>query len=515
MVLGAVGAAAVWRLHLSRTYAGWEESDYGNLAMIRGVLDGGFLHYDMNHMPGYYALSAMALAVVGDAGLAGRIVTLGGGLATVALAVALADRLAGPRAALVAGALLVLQPELALYSSSTLREPLYAAWVLAALTALHRGAPLTAGAFAALAFSVRFDALFVMGALFGLDAAGDRAPLRRAARTLSPLLGAAALWSAYCRVEHGTFWFFSHSVQVNLDTGLGAEAEAPGAWLANGLRVAAQLGAWLLPWRIGWVVWGGLVLALIAGPWTRAGPARTTLGAAALLTGFWLAVGFTGQHDPGHNLYWKWMTPLVPVVIPVGVTALERLAVRLGPRLGAALMLLAVVQAVPSYLRETKRQWQLSQDLYAPQRELGRWVEQAVPEDVPLLFDNIPACWINRRPHARQMTSWFDVPSAPGDASAFGAWLDAGRVGWVLWFREDWTQAPRVAPALAAGGEIQLGAVRIAERAREDGYGWILYEVIDPPDRSAGAGALPPCVVAGGPCQPEADWLRGRGLPGG
>ena len=81
---GAVGAlvvaAVLWRLWLGTHYAGWEESDYGNLAMIEGVRAGGFLHYDMNHMPGYYALSALVHTVVRDAVLAGRTVALLGGV---------------------------------------------------------------------------------------------------------------------------------------------------------------------------------------------------------------------------------------------------------------------------------------------------------------------------------------------------------------------------------------------------------------------------------------------------
>ena len=36
--------ALVWRLWIGTRYAGWEESDYGNLAMIEGVRAGAFLH---------------------------------------------------------------------------------------------------------------------------------------------------------------------------------------------------------------------------------------------------------------------------------------------------------------------------------------------------------------------------------------------------------------------------------------------------------------------------------------
>ena len=36
---------------LIQHFWGWEESDYGNLQMVRGVFDSGFCSYDMNHMP--------------------------------------------------------------------------------------------------------------------------------------------------------------------------------------------------------------------------------------------------------------------------------------------------------------------------------------------------------------------------------------------------------------------------------------------------------------------------------
>jgi predicted membrane-bound mannosyltransferase len=110
----------VWRLWLMGRYAGWEESDYGNLAMIQGVLDGGFLHYDMNHMPGYYAAAAMVHGLVGDAVFAGRAVSLLGGVVALGIAVAWAVRMGGTRAGWAAGLLLIVQPDilhLQLYSN--------------------------------------------------------------------------------------------------------------------------------------------------------------------------------------------------------------------------------------------------------------------------------------------------------------------------------------------------------------------------------------------------------------
>ena len=52
------------------------------------------------------------------------------------------------------------------------------------------------------------------------------------------------------------------------------------------------------------------------------------------------------------------------------------------------------------------------------------------------------------------------------------------RIHWVMWFREEWTQAPKVAPFLEKGGRWERGDVVLIERDREDGYGWIWFEVV-------------------------------------
>src|SRR5688572_20556006 len=96
-------AGAPWRLSLAARYAGWEESDYGDRAMVRGVLDARFLHYDMNHMPGYYALCALVLAAVGDTVVAAKGVSRVSGCVALGLAVVLCRKLAGPGVAAVAG----------------------------------------------------------------------------------------------------------------------------------------------------------------------------------------------------------------------------------------------------------------------------------------------------------------------------------------------------------------------------------------------------------------------------
>jgi len=472
-------AAVVWRLWIGTQYAGWEESDYGNLAMIEGVRAGGFLHYDMNHMPGYYALSALVHVAVENAMLAGRAVSLVGGVGAMAGSMWLALRLGGPRAAALTGLWLCVQPEFALYTSSTLREPLYALGLVGFVGGLFLRRPLLAGLWGCLAFSVRFDALLVLGAAAAVHVWGERRALVMYVRAMGPVLVGAFVWAVYCRFEHGTFAFWSHAVAVNLETGLGAESERSIDWLLAGTDVSVRLLGWLLPWRLGWGVWLGSLGVLLTVSWRRPSALRTLAATALMATGFWGLVGFVGQHSPEHNLYWKWLMPLVPLLVPVAAVGWIRALEAGGTRKAWVALALAVtvVQTAGSHLKETRRQVRLSQELYAPQLALAKWFETAVPEQQVVVVDNIPACWINRRPHGRTMVSWFDVPVPPGDEEALAAWLVAEKIPWVLWFKEDWTQAPRVAPRLAEGGVQDLGRVRLIERSREDSYGWILFEV--------------------------------------
>lgn len=483
VVAGVLGGA-LFRGWVGARYAGWEESDYGNLAMIRGVLEGGFLHYDMNHMPGYYAMGAAVLALVGDAVLAGRLVSGVGGLTALAVGVALARRMGGPLAAWVTAALLVLQPEFALYTASQLREPAYVGAVSLVVWSLVNGRFTAAGAFAALAFSVRMDAAVALGPVLLVHALdGGPGRLQRALSLFGPPAAAVLAWSAYCAVEHGTPVFFGHSVQVNLDTGLGDEHETGLAWLTNGLRIQASLLAGMLPARIGWLIWAGALAGFALAPPLRSGLPRTVTLTAGGLLAVWSGIGLVAQHAPTHNLYWKWMMPSVAFVVPLGVTGLLAALARIpSPPARAALLAIALAQAIFAYRTEGERQIALSETLYGPQRRLGQWIERYVPPSTPILIDNIPRCWVDRVPHERPIHNWFDLPLPDGDPAAFGAHLQAERIAWVLWFAEDWTQAPRFAPFLAAGGTVQVGPVRLVEAAREDAYGWILYAVDGAPN---------------------------------
>ena len=65
-------------------------------------------------------------------------------------------------------------------------------------------------------------------------------------------------------------------------------------------------------------------------------------------------------------------------------------------------------------------------------------------------------------------------------------WLKSQNVSYVLWFQEEWTQAPRIAPYLASPVVHDLGVVRLVPLQQESGYGWVFYRVdsIDSPEGS-------------------------------
>jgi len=476
-----VGLALVWRGLLWPDFYGWEESDYGNLAMARGVLDSNFTTFDMNHLPLYYALSAFVLLFIDSAEIATVVVSLAGGLDAFVLAVRISEHLFGRIAAVTAGVCLLAQPEFSLYSVSALREPLYAALLLASTYALIRERLRASSSFAGLAFLVRFDALIVLGLVLLVTANRRGFNGRRTLHALGPLLGCVALWMLYCQFEHGTWQFWAHSVGVNLETGGAANVSGAVSWIGQGMAVTWGLVTTILPQHLSWVLFLAGVSAI---PSLLASPhpgVRIFLLTTILLVGFWLAIGFVGQHEVGHNLYWKWLLPLIPYwAIGAGVIlarAGERLLRVAGPATTAIAAALLGLAMLAQQARESQRQISVSEELYKPQLDLARSIEADIPEDQVLLVDNIPGCWLNRQPHNRTLWSWMDVPVSGAE---FGDWLVEEDVRYVLWFREAWTQAPRVAPNIASGETTTIGPVKLVALDQEDAYGWVWYRVDAP-----------------------------------
>jgi hypothetical protein len=269
-----------------------------------------------------------------------------------------------------------------------------------------------------------------------------------------------------------------------VETGSASEdASTLGRWL-GGAGVSWSLFTSVLAPRMGWIPWLGLMAGLAMAPWNRHGARRTVCISALTMVAFWLGIGFIAQHEPGHNLYWKWLHAVMPFVFLVGVSplwqGLDRLRELVG-RQGTWILILGMILLVGSaFGRETARQLEVSARLYGPQLELAQWIEEELPEDAVLLVDNIPGCWLDRRPHERVLWTWMNVLACEDceiSAAEFGDWLLAEHIEHVLWFREEWTEAPRVAPWLGGTDTVEAGAVSLRPLRREDDYGWVFYRV--------------------------------------
>ena len=458
-----------WRSYLSTIYYGWEESDYGNIAMVYGVWESGFRHYDMNHMPGYYFFSALWLFILDDSIIAAKLTAgIGGALSLLGTGVVL-RRLVGTKAASFALLFLLIQPEYSLYSASSLREPLYSAFLIWGFWALLARRPLLFSMLCIGAFSVRFEApLFLIPiGLFGLT--GRR---QRGIFLLSFGMG-IGLWMLYCYVEYETIAFWSHASSVNIETGLGEQGEKSfWEWFRSGIGVVWGLSTDILPSRVGW----GSVIGFVLCPWIWKDSRKIMLlwWLSFLILGVWLGIAFVAQHEVGHNLYWKWLYPVVPFFLLSSSVSLWRLTSQYSLQrwiLGIILCHTWWIQGV-----ETRRQLRLSAQLYRPQLELASWIEENRPSDDSLILDNIPACWINRRPHELTLHSWFDLPvfSHPDELID---WAEENRVEWILFFQEEWTQAPAKAQFLVNGGNLEGTRGRLIERQVDYHYGWRWYQV--------------------------------------
>jgi hypothetical protein len=484
--------AGAWRLWLMGSYYGWEESDYGNLAMTKGVLDGGFRHFDMNHLPLYYAVSAAVMAVVGNATLASIGVSFVSGVALVGATVLVSYRFFGVGAAWLTGLLLVFQPELALYSASSLREPLYGLLVILALLHINERRFIVASVLAGAAFLTRMDAFLVLAPMLlftgGLDARkSDRPVWLGAILCVLPMLLIVGLWSIYCHFEHGTYAFWGHSIAVNLETG---GTELGGFDLINGTSVAASLFGPVISSKFGLFVLLGWIAGILQTQWRVHSQQRNVAILSVLLLGFWLALGFFGQHEPGHNLYWKWLYGVAPPFILIASAGLLRF-VRALPmaNLGRnSVLLIALCPSLFSMLRETDRQVKLSAEILGPQIELARWIEAETADDNVMVLDNVPERWLSRRDHSRVLYTWMDLPicedgtqSCQWTPEQFAQWVEETGVEYILWYGEEWTGAPNAAPWLGDNetwmyGDVTLNPTRSARLEHVDS--WVFYEVI-------------------------------------
>jgi hypothetical protein len=478
--------AGLYRAWLATSYYGWEEGDYGNLMMVREVLDSGFTWFRTSHMPGWYAMGAALRAVLPFPRLAPLLVTGGFSVLTVGVAALLCRRLAGSAAAWLAGLWLAFQPEMALYGASTLRSPVYTSLSFLGLALLLSGARDRGFAAVALGFLTRMEGFFAFYAPALWAWSRD---LGRGARALLPpiaILGGVVLgWQAYISLVHGEGLFVLGPLGVNLDDVAEASPEGTfelAVWMREGAAAAWTQATWLLPRSIGWawllLAGVGAVSALRG----RAAPgSRSVVAFGAGATGLWLGEGFLSHHDPNHNLYWVWMMPILPFFAVLGGLGWAAVARRIARTRGAAPVAWAAVllSAVPVFAHETAYQHRRSAAWYRPQLDLARWMEDELPADTGVLASSIPEVWLKRIDSPLRVHSWWLLPGAldGSDRDAFGRYLDEQRIDYVLWFSEEWTDSQRIAPWLRDGEPVYAGPVALSPVDREDGYGWILYVV--------------------------------------
>ena len=463
--------AIIYRFWLWGVFFGWEESDYGNIAMVRGVFESGFRSFDMNHMPGYYGFSALILWFYDDAVVAGKLAaTLSGAGSIIGIAWVM-KYMAGTIAATLLVVLLTVQPEFSLYSASALREPMYTLFVIGLLISALKERWWILGGCASLAFLVRFEFPLVCIPLLFLLV--HRYGYKILIKIGIPLVVTVLGWIIYCWYTYETVAFWGHAASTNIETGMGAEAVSTWDWCIRGLDIVASLLFYVLPSRLGWLIFLGWLISPFFVP--KQSRVWLVLGLSYGAVGVWLLIAFIAQHDANHNLYWKWMYPLIPLVGFCGVWTWWRwLSIR-SPQIQVFSWMGICMITIPMQWGQAQLQIERADRLYRPQLELAIMLESKVPSDQLLLVDNIPACWMNRTVHERRLISWFDVPVPKNDPDAFARWLQTENVWGVLWFQENWTQAPVIAPFLQRGGIWEQGEEILKEEAREDEYGWIFY----------------------------------------
>lgn len=514
--------ALAFRLHLSSSYFGWEEGDYGNVMMIREVADSGFTWFRTSHMPGWYSLAALVEPLVGSPRSAGLVLTVGTSCLCVGVATLLGRFLFGSGAAWLIGLWLAGQAEMALYGASTLRSPVFAAVGFCGMAALIWGHRRVGFGATALAFLIRmegFFTLFLPALWTGLWDRGQRLSARGILVPVSLLAGVVLAWQAYITMVHGEGFFVLGPLGINLAGDLEGEGIEVGPWMAAGGGIIWDLLSWTLPRKLSWT-W--LLLALL-GTWTlvrsehRPG-ARGVVLYAAFGLAFWLGEGLLAQHhvnpeaaqlppcgilDPEHNLYWVWLLhsiPFLAMLAGAGWASLERRLRHLPKALSSGLLVLVVASAFPSFDNEISLQMERSERWYRPQLDLSTWLETATPAGTGIVTSSIPEVWLKRQAltpdptcdpdgdgrvycwrrtdSGQRIFSWWTLPTTRGEmvpdsvtphsAEAeefpseddFVSFLAAEQISYVIFFEEMWTDSRRFASFLEEGGDVTRGGLR-------------------------------------------------------
>lgn len=478
---------------LTRLYYGSEEEDYGNLGLIIGTLQSGFTYVETEHMPLFTGLSAAVTGLVGDAEAGGEVVAVVAGAAVAALITWIGWRWFAPAVGLIAGLLVVFQPDSALTAATPLRISTYVALSVLGVALLGERRPITGAVALSLAFLTRFDLAFTLLPALLVLAAVERD--RRHASAVGIVTATVLAWAVYYRASMGTFAFWGSVADRSTEGGGG------------GITTLAGVLWHVVPAHFGHVVAlaapVGLVLAL------RDGEGRTRLQArwlalcAAAVFGFFCLTVVLSGYRWDHNLFWKWLCASVPWFALLASVALVRGAgwlVRRQPAAGRWLVggaaLTVALATAWTWTGQTRAQLDRSDLWYGTQVRLMRWVEEALPEDVGLVADLIPATWLSRKPNERRVFRWSgdDVPAGL-DPAAFGAWLLENRISLVFTFDEEWVGDHRKAPWLSGLAPTRAGPLTLTPIALEASYGFVAWQVAGDP--AIPAPSRPPPVDGG------------------
>lgn len=482
-MLASVGIGAVallWRIRLAGLYDGHEEEDWGNLEIVRGVLDSNFGYVETEHMPLFAWVSALVARVLGDVPLACVAVAVVSGAVAVGLTVWIGEKHLGSGVGIAAGALMVIQPEASLYSATPLRESLYMALALGAIAAVASRHAQIAGVLLGLAFLARFNAAFTIlpalaWATWRMD---DPAQRKQFGLVVAGVAAVVLLWAGFYNSETGSWAFWGRVVDANTGNAV-TDLTVPERFAASGGAVVGVF-AWVLPAHVGWAV----VPLAGFGLWRAArtsddGPRWIALCTAATLA-LLVVTALMTTYERTHNLWWKWITPSVPLLLLMALYGAFE-AARGRDRRGVWVATLILSTAtVLGYSAEAERQQELSEVRYGTQVDLARWAEEAWPAGTSVLTEGIPASWLRSRRSPTPTLVWSD-PSLPhDDPDALGEWLLGRRVGLVMWYREEWTGAGEAAGFLATPVERRLGRATLTPVVDEPSYGLIAYVVSGP-----------------------------------
>ncbi len=551
--------AALTRVVLSDRFFGWEEGDYGNLMMIREVVDSGFTWFRTAHMPGWYSMAAMLQWTHEDPRTSALGMTLCFSSLNVALAGLLTRKLLSPAAGWLAGTWLIFQPEMVLYGVSTLRSPVFTSLAFLAMAFLIWGARARGFGLTALAFLVRMEAFFsfYVPALWAWTR--DRGQgIRRIGLPIVLLFGVVIGWQAYISLvqerclgvefnlqDIHRCWqtaFILGPLTQNLapDVHGGQAAFDLGAWLIQGLSTSWVLLTWTLPRKLSWVILIAAAVGLVAMlRGTGRTGCRTVAVYAVFALGIWLLEGFLAHHDPNHNLYWVWLLPAVPFLAVLGAAGWFTIDRRLSaaPKaLRLAILVTMFAAPLPSFQAEAAYQMERAEQWYRPQLDLSRWMEERLPAGTGVLVSSIPEVWLKRQEQGLRIYSWWLLPdeirvsveeellriprrselydryqSNPENVrfselplaaqllklERVGHYLQREKIHYVMWFEEDWTEAPNIAPFLGyqydsqgrlsetpqlQAGPVTLTPVDQTPPLSQQGYGWVLYVVTETGD---------------------------------